>query len=217
MYIPNAFRIDDPEKLASFIAGYSFATLVTSPAGVPFASHLPMRSRCSQGACVRLVSHMAKANPQWRHFADSGEVLVVFTGPHAYISPTWYTTEPAVPTWNYAAVHVYGQAYVLEDPAQVVDLLTETIEHYESFFPSPWHGELPLEYRDRMIEAIVPFEVRVSRIEGKFKLGQNRSEADMASVYRNLLALNDPEMVKLAELMVSEGMIDDAGADEHQR
>src|SRR6187402_1806535 len=103
MFIPPAFRVDDPRKLAAFMQQHSFATLITSDGTAPFASHLPVLRRPEVGPHGTLVSHMARANPQWQHFAAGSEVLVVFHGPHTYISPAWYHIQPAVPTWNYAS------------------------------------------------------------------------------------------------------------------
>ena len=115
MYIPPAFRIEDASKLAAFIQQYSFATLVTHDGAAPFASHLPMLFHPQAGGHGTLLSHMARANPQWRHFASGAEVLAIFHGPHNYISPSWYQTGPAVPTWNYATVHAYGVPAVINE------------------------------------------------------------------------------------------------------
>lgn len=207
MYIPPSFQIDDPAKLSDFMNAHSFATMITSEFGVPFATHLPVRPFCEQnGVCTMLVSHMARANPQWQHFSDDLEVLTVFTGPHAYISPSWYKTDKAVPTWNYAAVHVYGRPAIMDDHERVVSLLSETVDFYERSFDRPWPNMLPDEFRDQLINAIVAFEIRVTRIEGKFKLGQNRSKDDTDGVYNALSCSHDGNSRALAELMLSEGL-----------
>ena len=137
MYIPPSFRFDDPAKLSAFMNAHSFATLITCESGVPFASHLPMRHTCDSNVCTTLVSHMARSNPQWKHFASQTEVLTIFAGPHAYISPSWYATDRAVPTWNYATVHVYGRPRIMGDHEVVVALLADTIEFYERSFDRP--------------------------------------------------------------------------------
>lgn len=206
MYVPPSFRIDDPAKLSAFIKANSFATLVTCQEGVPLATHLPMRHFVEDGNIKMLVSHMARANPQWRHFEPTSEVLVIFSGPHAYISPTWYTVKNTVPTWNYAVVHVYGRPKIMADHDQVVTMLADTVALYERSFTSPWPYNLPVELRDKLIQAIVPFEVEVTRVEGKFKLGQNRSFEDNRGVYQALIESEDPESRRLAELMLLEGM-----------
>src|SRR5579864_6650019 len=123
MYIPPAFRIEDKAKLAAFLRQHSFATLITQDDAAPFASHLPMLFRPDRGPHGTLLAHMARANPQWQHFAGGREALAIFHGPHGYISPSWYETAPAVPTWNYAAVHAYGPAAIITDHDRIVDLL----------------------------------------------------------------------------------------------
>jgi transcriptional regulator len=204
MYIPAAFRIDDPGKLTAFMRRHSFATLVTHEAGAPFASHLPVLLRPDGGPHGTLVSHMARANPQWRHFANGGETLVMFHGPHSYISPSWYRTAPAVPTWNYGAVHAYGVPAIISEHERVVALLGETVATYEVGFEKPWSGELPEEYRDKLIQGIVAFEIPVSRIEGKLKLGQNRSAEDLQGVFEALSRSKEADDLAVAKMMVEE-------------
>jgi transcriptional regulator len=204
MYIPSAFHVEDPARLAAFIRNQSFATLVTVDAGTPFASHLPMLFYAQAGPRGTLVSHMARANPQWRHFASGAEVLAIFHGPHGYISPAWYETAPAVPTWNYAAVHAYGVPVLITEQERIVDLLHELVATYESAFERPWSGDLPEEFRDKLIHGIVAFEIPVTRLEGKFKLSQNRPSADVDGVIEALSRSNDPESHALARLMRSE-------------
>ena len=130
---------------------------------------------------------MARANNQWRTFDGSAEALAIFHGPHAYVSPTWYATSPAVPTWNYAAVHVYGKPAASADrdftKAALVDLVTK----YESTRSNPWRAEgLAPDLFDKLASAIVAFEMPVERIEGNFKLGQNRSREDRAGMLAGL-------------------------------
>ena len=204
MYIPPAFRVEDAAKLTAFIQSHSFATLVTHDGSAPFASQLPMLFRPDVGSRGSLLSHMARANPQWRHFASGGEVLAIFHGPHSYISPSWYQAEMAVPTWNYATVHAYGVPTVISEHERVVSLLRETVSTYESSFERPWPGNLPDDYRDKMMQNIVAFEIPISRIEGKFKLGQNRSAADAQGVFDALSRSEDADSRALAKMMVAE-------------
>ena len=119
---------------------------------------------------------MARANPQWQHFATGAEVLVIFTGPHAYISPAWYVTEPAVPTWNYTAVHAYGIPHIVTQHDRFAQMLHDLIEFYEAERPNRWHGTLPAEFRDGLMKGIVGIEIEITRLEGKFKLSQNRPQ-----------------------------------------
>ena len=207
MYIPPSFRIEDAAKLSAFMNANSFATLVTCDDGVPFATHLPVRHFLKDGVCTTLVSHMAKANPQWRHFSTGAEVLTIFAGPHAYISPSWYATDIAVPTWNYTTTHVYGVPSLLSDHDEVVSMLDETVAFYERSFEKPWTGTLPNELRDRLVNSIVAFEIRVTRIEGKFKLGQNRSAEDLNGVYDALVTSTRYQDRELADFMATEGVI----------
>ena len=204
MYIPSAFRVEDVGKLTAVIQRYNFATLITCDGAAPFASHLPMLFNPGAGCHGTLVSHMARANPQWQHFASVREVLVVFQGPHSYISPSWYKTEPAVPTWNYVAVHAYGIPIVLDEPERVLSLLHETVLAHESSFKQPWPGTLPKEYRDKLIQNIVAFEISLTRIEGKFKLGQNRSAADLKGVFDALSSSDNIDHHALAKIMATE-------------
>jgi transcriptional regulator len=208
MYVPASFRITDSEKLSAFIDRYSFATLVTNNANSPFATHLPLQLLRDDGSQGTLVGHLARANPQWQHFGSDQEVLAMFQGPHSYISPSWYTVAESVPTWNYAAVHVYGFARVLEDRQRIDTILNDLIATYESGFESPWKPQLSKDYRDKMVQAIVAFEIRITRIEGKFKLGQNRSAQDVRNVYDVLSNMTVDDAQNLAELMRTEKLIE---------
>jgi transcriptional regulator len=209
MCIPPAFRVEDANKLAAFIQRHSFSTLITYDGTAPFASHLPILYRPDVGSHGTLVAHMARANPQWRHFAPGRAALVVFHGPHSYISPSWYQTEPAVPTWDYAAVHAYGIPAVFTEHERVVSLLRETVSTYEASFERRWPGNLPEDFRDKLIQAIVAFEIPITRIEGKFKLGQNRPAADIQGVFDALSRADDSDSRALARMMRTECSVQD--------
>jgi len=200
MYSPAHFKIEDRGTLLAFMRRHSFAGIVTHDGAVPHATHMPVLVR-EDGGSLALVTHMARANPQWRHFENGQEVLVMFTGPHAYVSPSWYATQPAVPTWNYTAVHAYGRPRIVDDPARFAAMLRELIEFYESSRAERWPGEMPEEFRDRLMAGIVGIEIEVTRIEGKFKLSQNRSDADRAGVIAALSASTDQTDREVAELM----------------
>lgn len=204
MYIPKSFQVSDPEVLAAFIRAHSFATLISTREGTPFATHLPLL--LDQGASPQgmLLGHVARANPHWQVFDGQGEALAIFHGPHAYISPTWYAAGPAVPTWNYAAVHVYGAPRLIEGEAQLAALVDRLVATYEAPQPKPWSGELPPEYKAKLLQAIVGFEMEIVRIEGKFKLGQGRSPEDQLGVLGQLASSADPVAQALGVLARSQ-------------
>jgi len=166
-----------------------------------------MLAGVENGECTKLVSHMARANPQWQDFSSSTEVLSVFTGPHAYISPSWYTTDQAVPTWNYAAVHIYGYPRIINDPEEVVACLDKAVAFFERTAKEPWTNRLPEDLQSRLINAIVAFEITVTRTEGVFKLGQNRSAEDLNGVHNALSKSTNQQNQQIADLMSSEGLI----------
>jgi len=209
MYNPPAFRIDDPSKLAAFIQQHSFASLITHDGTAPFATHLPMIFHPEVGTHGTLVAHMARANPQWQHFTLGGEALALFHGPHSYISPSWYETDHAVPTWNYATVHAYGIPKIINDHDLVVSHLREIVSKYEDSFEQPWTMNIPSDFRDKLIYGIVAFEIPINRIEGKFKLGQNRSETDQQGMLNALSLSRDPDCLALAQMMRTECNVDD--------
>jgi transcriptional regulator len=201
MYIPKPFGEADLETLHDLMQQYSFATLVTQHDGVPFASHLPFVLQADQGPYGTLLGHMARANPQWHDFVPGQKVLVIFQGPHAYISPSWYAVHPSVPTWNYAAVHAYGVPQVMTDPAALHDLLRTLVETYEAPAARPWAFDLPEDYLRNMMQGIVGFTLPISRLEGKYKLSQNRPAQDRPRVIAALEAQADALSTGIAALM----------------
>lgn len=201
MYTPPAFRIEDHEELMAFIGRHSFAIIITHDGDSPHATHMPVLLDMSNGPHGTLLTHMARANPQWKHFANQQEVLVIFTGPHAYISPAWYAESPAVPTWNYTAVHVYGIPRVIENPERFAQLLTDLVEFNEDGRENRWSGEMPEGYRDRVMQGAIGIEIEITRVEGKFKLSQNRSSADVEGVIAALSTSPDQTDRDTAEMM----------------
>ncbi len=201
MYIPRHFEENDPAKLAALMRRHSFATVISHDGTSPFATHMPVLYRADAGPHGTLISHMARANPQWRHFAEGREVLVIFHGPHAYISPTWYVSQPAVPTWNYAVVHGYGIPRIVGDSSAVRAMLRELMAAFEGHQPRPYGAELTDSYLDDMARGIVGFEVLVTRLEGKFKLSQNRSSDDRAGVIAALEDSPDQDEREVVKLM----------------
>jgi transcriptional regulator len=203
MYIPNAFNVENLEELVAFMRGNSFATLVSIIDGAPFASHIPLVVSVDDGA-VTISGHVAKQNPHWQAFAH-GETLAIFTGPHAYISPTLYDKHESVPTWNYIAVHAYGVPEILTHDrarAQMQAMIDRMITTYEPSYQAHW-DDLSEKYRSGMMQGIVGFEMRVTRIEGKYKLSQNRSEADQLRVAHALAERPDAAEAETGRAMLA--------------
>jgi transcriptional regulator len=186
MYIPRFNRIENRERVVEFIQAHGFATLVSNGNDGMIASHLPVlwdEDAATEWGTLR--SHMARANPQWQHFGSGKEILCVFHGPHAYISPSWYVMQHTVPTWNYAVVHAYGVPEIV-DEAALRKIVEDTTEQYEANMPQPWTLPLTEDEIGKMLKAIVGFSIRITRVEAKFKLGQNRSAEDQESMLRGL-------------------------------
>lgn len=196
-YVPRHFRLDDPAALEAFVAANAFGTLVSAgPAGLS-VSHLPFLPERDGDGRLRLLGHVARANAHWQELEGAGEVLVIFSGPHAYVSPSWYANHPSVPTWNYAVVHAHGRARLLP-PEALPGLLDRLSRAYEDPRPSPWRmAGLPADYTAKMLPAIAGFEVAVERLEGKFKLSQNRRREDVDGVAAALEREGQPELAAL--------------------
>lgn len=179
MYIPERFRVDDETLQDDFMHENPFGVLTTVVDGEVVASHLPFELYWEDGVRV-LRGHMARANPQWQSFEQGAPATVIFSGAHGYVSPTWYDTAPAVPTWNYMALHAYGKVMPMRGP-HLRRLLAATAQTFEG--PDGWRYEaMAPDYQARMEAHIVGFQVIVSRVETQFKLSQNRSAADRQRV-----------------------------------
>lgn len=189
MYTPPLNRVEDREAINAFIQTHSFATVISNGGGKTIASHLPVLFD-EQSNILR--SHMARANEQWKQFVGGGEVLCIFHGPHAYISPSWYEQQHTVPTWNYAVVHVYGKPSLV-DEAELKQIVLDTTAKFESTRQTPWKIPLSEQEIASMLKAIVGFRIEVVRVEAKFKLGQNRSREDQEKMLRNLQGAPDDE------------------------
>lgn len=188
----------DKQEAISFMQKYSFATIVTVTNGIPSATHLPFIIE-QRGDTVVLISHFAKANHQ------SADVfgctpLVIFTEPHAYISPAHYEKELNVPTWNYLAVHAYGKATLIDNKAQVAQILEKTISFYEADYLKQWNS-LPDDYKSKMMNGIVAFEIVVDDLQGKSKLSQNRTEQERNNIISALAKSADKNEQEIADYM----------------
>jgi len=197
MYIPSSFKVTDTVQLHDFMRMHSFAVLVTQGKGGMAATHLPILLD-TDGS--RLLGHIARANPQWRDV--QGEALVIFPGPHTYVSASWYETPGTVPTWNYATVHAYGSFQIIEDRDRLHDILKRTVAVYEANKAQPWSYDASDPAFGRMAQEIVGFEIEVSRLEGKWKLNQNHPEERRRKVISALLAKPDADSQAIARMMV---------------
>jgi transcriptional regulator len=208
MYIPRAFEVAARDTLHAFIEANSFATLVTTRDGAPFATRLPLIFERDAGPNGTLIGHVARANPHWRSFDGKAPALAMFDGPHAYVSPNWYVTSPAVPTWNYATVHAYGMPRVIGDPRRVEAIVDRLVAIYEADLARPWSAsEVPSEFKASLLKAIVGFEMTIDRIEGKFKFSQNRPIEDQLSVVDELSRSPNAGDCELAELIRAQQML----------
>ncbi len=199
MYTPRHNRVDDQATLVAFMQAHAFAALVTHGEAGLRATHLPVVVE-RDGGQLRLLAHVAKANPQWRDFAPGGEVMVILAAPHAYVSPRHYERAETVPTWNYAAVHAYGVPRLVEDRdekhAQQGKLVALHDPEYLARFPG-----LPRDYIDKMLDAIVSFVIDVTRLDARFKLSQEKLPVERERIIATLEASGDSWAVETARLM----------------
>jgi len=186
VYMPPSFAAHDSTAIAQVIREHPFATLVTGTGAEPQVSHLPLLLETDGTPQGALIGHMARANPHWQQFAE-GSTLAIFHGPHAYVSPSWYT-KPAtmVPTWNYLVVHVRGSMTLIDDPQQKHDMVRQLTSRFESGRPEPWQLQLEGQRLAAMLGAIVGFRMTIERVDAKFKLSQNRAPEDREGVIAGL-------------------------------
>jgi transcriptional regulator len=210
MYQPSHFVERDPEALAALMRGSPLATLIRQGSGELSADMLPLEVD-RVGENWRLIGHVARANPLWKA-ADGQSVLVVFQGPQAYVTPNWYPSKAqhgkAVPTWNYAMVQAHGRLRAIEDPAWLEAFVTRLTRRHESGRATPWHvADAPADFLASMLRAIVGIEIEVTRIEGKFKLSQNRPAEDRQAVVEGLRA-DAADGLQRDALRTAQAMID---------
>jgi len=199
MYIPASFAEPDVTRLHDFMRRNSFALLTSVGADGLVASHLPLLLDPGAGPQGQLCGHMARANSQWRDVR--GEVLAVFSGPHVYVSPSWYEEPATVPTWNYVAVHARGTFHLLEQRDDLLGILHRSVNAYEGPRPKPWVFDASNEDLQKMLKSIVGFRVEITHLEGKWKLSQNHSEQRRRRVARALRGQPDQDSQTIAGLM----------------
>ena len=199
MYIPKYFKVTNVDEIWDFVQKNSFATIVTTEQVKPIATHLPLVLK-KKGDDYYLTGHMAYGNPQWRTFETCEDVLVMFQGPHAYISSSWYSQEN-VPTWNYQAIHMYGKVSIIEK-VELIEELTQMLEKYEQNRENPvlW-DKLSPKLIDNQLKGIVGFKIKVEEIQAAYKLSQNRNDTDYTNIIDKLQNEGNPNSNQIAEQM----------------
>ncbi|KMY53831.1 protease [Bacillus sp. FJAT-27231] len=202
MYIPKYFKETSMDEIEEFIQKHSFGTLVTTKQGRPIATHIPLylEKDVDEGNYY-ITGHMAYGNPQWRTFEESKEVLVMYQGPHAYISSSWYNHEN-VPTWDYQAVHIYGKAEILPKD-ELIEALSKMLYKYEGHREDPvlWNKLSP-ELLEAELKGITGFKIKVQEVQAAYKLSQNHDEEDQKNIISKLYEENDPNAHQLADTMM---------------
>ncbi|MGO8950359.1 MAG: FMN-binding negative transcriptional regulator [Ktedonobacterales bacterium] len=203
MYVPKHFREDDPAVLHALMSDYSFATLVsTGQDGLPLATQLPFVFEPEPAPYGTLTAHMALGNPQWRTLEPERRVLVIFQGPHGYITPSWYENDLSVPTWNYASVQAYGSPQLIQDHDALYAHLRKLVGKNEGRFAQQWQlDRLPGDYVEQMMKGVVGFEIEITSLTGKFKMSQNRSESERVRISAELQASSDPVLCEVGQLV----------------
>ncbi len=205
MYVPEAFQEDDSDRLHAMMREAKLSNFVTATAEGLMATPLPLFLDSSEGKHGILYGHLAKANPQW-HTTPLGEALAIFTGPNAYVTPSWYPSKrdhgKVVPTWNYAAVHAYGFAEFFEDEDRLLKVVTHLTNLYEQPRAEPWAvTDAPEPFIKAQLKGIIGIRMPIVRIEGKCKMSQNRDALDRAGVAKGLTESNCPMDRVVADLI----------------
>jgi transcriptional regulator len=199
VYIPEHFRLRQEAEAVAFMRANPFAILISTTDAGPYATHLPLFIRAEEEK-VFLRGHVAKANPHWHYLEQEPQCLTIFHGPHSYISPSNYGARESVPTWNYAAVHVYGNARIFSSMQDLHQMLNELMSTFEPAYREQWES-LSDKFRENMLRQIVGFEIVATRIEGKFKLSQNRTREDQANVITSLEKSEDSVVSGVSRMM----------------
>lgn len=198
MYIPKINAMTDREEVVAFMKQFSFATIITAKENFPVATHLPFLVSVKEDKII-LTSHFAKANEHWAAVVEN-KVLVIFTEPHAYISPKNYDKELNVPTWNYISIHAYGPGRIITQMDKVIEILEATVSNYESAYMQQWK-RLPEDFKLKMIKGIVAFEIEVTELQAKKKLSQNKTEAEQRRIINSLSNSDNDHARHIADYM----------------
>lgn len=198
MYIPKLNLETDRDKIVAFMKQFSFATIITAKDNLPIATHLPFLVTIKDDTII-LTSHFARANEHWKDL-ENYKALVIFSEPHAYISPKNYDKELNVPTWNYISIHAYGKGKLITETARTFEVLEATIDNYETSYKQQWDN-LPEDYKLKMSKGIVAFEIVVTDLQAKKKLSQNRTDAEKQKIINTLSKSNDTNEQLIAGYM----------------
>lgn len=201
MHIPEFNRLTDRNEIVDFMKQFSFATIISAKDNLPVATPLPFLIKVKDEQII-LTSHFAKANDHWKDI-ENNQVLIIFSEPHAYISPVNYDKDLNVPTWNYISVHIYGKGTLITESEKVAEILKATIENYEPTYRQQWDN-FPEEYKSKMSKGIVAFEIVVTDIKAKKKLSQNRSETEKQRIIETLSKSEDSNEQQIATFMKKE-------------
>jgi transcriptional regulator len=200
MYTPSHFAEQDLPTLHAFIRAHSLGTLISQVDGAPFATHLPFTIDASKGDYGTLYCHVARANQHWHAMHEDNQSLVIFRGPHVYVSPAWYT-EPGVPTWNYTAVHAYGKVRLIEERDELIALLESLVRINEAANATDYKFNPDAPEVAQRLGYIVGMEIPIEGLHGKFKLSQNRSQRDQQAVVARLNERQTGDDLAIAQLM----------------
>jgi transcriptional regulator len=209
MYCPTHFQEDSPAALIALIQAHPLGTVICHTASGLVADHIPLLFKPEADTAGKLMGHVASSNPMWQ-LPHEQELLVVFQGPSAYISPNWYATKAdagrVVPTWNYAVVHAYCSLKAIREPSKVLAIVSELTDHHESKQPHPWRvSDAPGEFTDRLLGNIVGVELSIHRLHGKWKVSQNQPAGNQASVVAGLRGQGADCQNEMAELVEAYG------------
>ncbi|HEU4791632.1 MAG TPA: FMN-binding negative transcriptional regulator [Flavobacterium sp.] len=199
MYIPDLYKNEDKEAIRTFLKANAFGILINQTNGKLWATHIPLELEINKEGEEVLMGHISKENPQWTAFESNNQVLAVFTGPHSYISPSWYDHEN-VPTWNYSAVHIYGKIKIIEGDA-VIDTLTKLVDKYEQ------NSKCPVRVADlskktmMQTRGIVAFEIKIEEIQAQTKMSQNRDDKNYSNIISELEKTENPQSMAVAKEM----------------
>lgn len=198
MYIPNFFQIDDFKEIEQFVKSNSFGMIITEKHGKPLATHLPLILQ-KKGDDYYISGHIAKGNSQWKTLNGNSNVLIIYQGPHAYVSSSWYEKEN-VPTWNYQAIHLYGEATVLSEQETIDDLKT-LLAKYEQYRENPVLWDNLAESTQMQAKAIIGFKVKINKVEAAYKMSQNRNEQDYNNIIKKLEEEHNSSSNAVADVM----------------